>query len=192
LNKFLDQTAQLPSFSIFFSIVTGIVMVLTLTNIMNSIWKIKETHINFLSTIIALSMLFVLPLFLGLSIFASTKIFAMLAYNYQHFILNISSIVLNSFLLGIIYTVLPNKVVHFSRGLMGGFIAALLFEISKKLFELYITFLTSYEFVYGTLAIIPIFLLWLYVAWSIILFGALFTYAYQVTLGHGGAKDSVR
>jgi len=69
--------------------------------------------------------------------------------------------------------VLPNKIVDWKDGLIGGFITAVLFEIVKKLFVSYVAHFTNYAAIYGALATIPSFLTWLYISWVIFLYGAL-------------------
>src|SRR5690606_10878081 len=65
-----------------------------------------------------------------------------------------------------------NTYVPFSAGVGGAVIAAFLFEVARLGFGSYIKHFSSYVFVYGTLATIPLFLMWLYISWNIILFGA--------------------
>jgi membrane protein len=57
--------------------------------------------------------------------------------------------------------------------LFGGFFAALGFLLMQKGFELYLSYFPSITLVYGTFATVPIFLLWLYLSWAMILLGAL-------------------
>mgnify|MGYP006172183411 CR=1 FL=1 len=74
-----------------------------------------------------------------------------------------------------IRTDLPAKFVDTVRwqdAVLGGLIAAVLLEISKYAFGWYITQFPAYRTIYGALSSIPIFLLWLYIAWSTVLIGA--------------------
>jgi membrane protein len=66
----------------------------------------------------------------------------------------------------------PNRAVRAWHALAGGIVAALLFELLKRGFGLYLAHFPSYEVVYGALAAIPVFLVWLYLAWTAALFGA--------------------
>jgi membrane protein len=70
--------------------------------------------------------------------------------------------------------VIPNRSVRFRHALIGSFIAAALFELAKRGFALYVT-RTSYQQVYGAIAVVPIFIFWIYLSWAIVLFGASLT-----------------
>ncbi|MDX1570595.1 MAG: YihY family inner membrane protein, partial [Xanthomonadales bacterium] len=70
------------------------------------------------------------------------------------------------------YAAIPNRKVPLRHALIGAVVAALMFEIAKKLFGLFVAGTGSYTAIYGALAAIPIFLVWIYLSWSIILLGA--------------------
>jgi membrane protein len=72
------------------------------------------------------------------------------------------------------YIVIPNRSVRFGHALLGSFIGAALFEAAKRGFALYAT-RASYTEVYGAIAIVPIFIFWIYLSWAIVLFGASLT-----------------
>ena len=73
------------------------------------------------------------------------------------------------------YLVIPNRSVRVRDALVGGLIAAVLFEAARRGFTWYATGLASYQQVYGALAIVPIFIFWIYVSWVIVLLGASIT-----------------
>lgn len=70
------------------------------------------------------------------------------------------------------YAAIPNRKVPLRHALVGAVMAALMFELAKKLFGLFVAGTGSYTAIYGALAAIPIFLVWIYLSWSIILLGA--------------------
>jgi membrane protein len=76
------------------------------------------------------------------------------------------------FFAGLYYAV-PNVPVRPSNALAGGFFAALGFLLMQKGFELYLSYFPAVTLVYGAFATVPIFLLWLYLSWAVILLGAL-------------------
>jgi len=72
----------------------------------------------------------------------------------------------------LLYALIPNCSVRWREALLGAVVAAALLEALKTGFAVYIGYFSSYRAVYGALAAIPIFLVWMYVAWSAVLFGA--------------------
>ena len=72
----------------------------------------------------------------------------------------------------LLYLIAPNRRVKFSDALIGGVVAAGIFEIVKYAFALYLFFFPTYEAIYGAVAAIPIFLLWIYCCWATVLLGA--------------------
>jgi membrane protein len=70
------------------------------------------------------------------------------------------------------YRLIPTRPVRWADAATGAFIAALLFEILKRAFGIYLSFLGSYQTLYGALATLPIFLIWMYLGWLVVLIGA--------------------
>ena len=69
------------------------------------------------------------------------------------------------------YRLIPNRTVPVRNALAGGLLATLLFELSKWGFALYLA-RANYQALYGAIAVIPIFLIWLYTSWVVVLLGA--------------------
>ena len=78
-------------------------------------------------------------------------------------------------LFSLLYWVLPNRPVSRWHAGIAGILAALAFVGMQHLFALYVVKLPTYALIYGAFAVMPIFLLWLYLSWSVILVGALVT-----------------
>jgi membrane protein len=70
------------------------------------------------------------------------------------------------------FMIVPNRHVRLRDALAGGLVAAALFESAKAGLTLYLRQVPTYEQIYGALAVIPIFLLWVYLSWIAVLLGA--------------------
>lgn len=103
---------------------------------------------------------------LSLPVVAAAQQTALLAYG-----LRLLPVALEVIAFTAAYAVIPNRSVAFRHALAGGMLAALLFELAKYAIAYYLT-RASYQQIYGALAFIPIFLLWIWVSWLVVLFGA--------------------
>jgi membrane protein len=81
-------------------------------------------------------------------------------------------IVLTSLALALLYLTMPNRRIGLQDALFGGLLGGLAFEAMKHGFAFYITQFPTYKLVYGAFASVPIFLLWIYLSWLVVLFGA--------------------
>src|SRR5882672_235617 len=77
--------------------------------------------------------------------------------------------------LTLVYYFVPNRAIRPRHALIGGLVAAFVFEIMKRSFAVFVAQIPTYTLVYGAFAVIPIFLLWIYFSWVVVVIGALIT-----------------
>jgi membrane protein len=86
----------------------------------------------------------------------------------------------------LIYRIIPHRRVPWRHALLGAAVGAVLFESGKDLFTLYVRRAPTYNLVYGASAALPIFLVWIYLSWLVILLGAEVTAAAAYWRGRCG------
>lgn len=91
----------------------------------------------------------------------------------RRFVFNAMELVVMALFIGGLYYVVPFTRVEKRDAAWAGLIAALGFLLMQKIFEFYLSHFPSYTVVYGAFATVPIFLLWLYLSWAVLLLGAL-------------------
>jgi len=182
LHDFVRQAGRLSWIGIFALAITAIFMMLTVEQTFNQIWKIKYRRLGWRSLLIYWVVLSLAPVFIGLSIAATSYVVstplvvgAVAKLGMQAFLLHSAPWILTMLVLWLLYVIVPNCKVPIRYGLIGAIIATLLFELVRFGFVIYINRFATYSFIYGALAIIPIFLLWIYLLWLVVLFGALIT-----------------
>jgi membrane protein len=97
--------------------------------------------------------------------------------------------------LTLLYTVMPNARVRLRASLPAGIVAGFLWELSKFGYRWYMHRASHYGTLYGSLAAFPLFLLWIYVSWLVVLFGAQLAFArdaaHDLRLEEGASRASV-
>ncbi|MFO0583059.1 MAG: YhjD/YihY/BrkB family envelope integrity protein [Anaeromyxobacter sp.] len=79
----------------------------------------------------------------------------------------------------VLYVIVPVTKVHFLPAVAGGFAAGLSWELAKWGYAVLVGKIFRYHAIYGSVAAVPIFIFWLFVSWSILLFGARLVYVVQ-------------
>ncbi len=96
----------------------------------------------------------------------------------------------------ILYVVMPNVRVRLRAALPAGLAAGVIWEFTKWGYGLYLEWATHYNALYGSLAAIPLFLIWVYLSWLVVLFGAHLTFAQEaaedIRIEEGAASASLR
>ncbi len=75
----------------------------------------------------------------------------------------------------LLFMIVPNRTVPWRHAAIGAVVTALLFETVKWGFGIYVRSFDGYQKIYDAIAAVPIFILWIYLLWSVILLGASFT-----------------
>lgn len=83
-------------------------------------------------------------------------------------------------LLFLLFTLMPNARVERKAALIGSFFTAVLYEMGKWGFGLYVTRFVPYSKVYGSLGLVPLFLMWLYLTWLMVIVGLELTHTIQM------------
>jgi membrane protein len=92
----------------------------------------------------------------------------------------------------LLYLIVPNTKVKLRNAAAGGLVAGLAWEVAKWAYATFVARSVRYSAIYGSVAAVPIFLLWLYVSWAILLFGArlAFVFQYASSFLNGGHAES--
>jgi membrane protein len=178
-RSFVTQTQKLTGLGIVAVAITALLMLATINNAFDVIWRVQRPRplmIRFLAywAIITLG-----PLLFGAAFSASGILMAAgQEVGGSTFTESVAWVTpgmpfaLEAVAFTLLYLVAPNRRVKFSDALIGGVVAAGIFEIVKYAFVLYLFYFPTYEAIYGAVAAIPIFLLWIYCCWSTVLLGA--------------------
>lgn len=178
---FSQQAQKLPWSQFIFLIVISIVLVLSIERALNLVFNDNQVSPMGLprswSAILLTTLLIMLSLFLSryilsIPILSHLKLVQFFEKYSSWWLPFFSSFIGFSML----YFVIPRKKIAIKYAFFGSFIASLLFEIMKSIFAWYVISLPTYNAIYGTLAIIPIFMAWVYFFWCIVMYGALLTY----------------
>ncbi len=185
LNSFADKSSNLTAIGIIFLFITTILMLSSIEAAFNKIWRVTETRTGLVGfmrywTIISLG-----PIILGSAFALSSAVASMniLSNNFAGYELNgafllwIVSFALSVLGFFVLYWTIPNRSVPPRAAFLASLFTAALFELLKNLFGFAMSNFTSYELVYGAFAALPIFLLWIYLSWNIVLLGVEISFA---------------
>ena len=179
LASFSEQAKNLTGVGIAILATTAVLMLRNVERAFNNIWRNRENRNVVSSVLLYWAVLSLAPILIGLGIGIKAYLFAAAHAVEGIDVLGVSSALLSllPFVLGILgvtalYMAVPNCAVPFRHAIFGGLFVAVTFTAAKALFTAAIAN-SSYALIYGAFAAVPIFLLWLYITWTIILLGAI-------------------
>jgi membrane protein len=174
-EQFIANSNRMTVFGICGLIVTSLLLINSINDALNLIWRSKRKRPFFYNLTIYWTILTLGPILAGASIAISSYIFSLQFFSEINGINSLIRVL--PFLLSItgfwlLYCIVPTEPIPILESIIGAIIAACLFEIGKKVFTIYVTSFPTYQLVYGVLASAPILLVWIYLSWIIVLFGA--------------------
>jgi membrane protein len=179
IDQFSEKAKGLTLFGLAGLFVTTVLTMAVIEKAFNQIWQIKAKRPFLKRVAIYLSATVLGPLVLGVGIYLSGWLLTetqglteAVSIRFEVFAL-IIPLLLTISLFTLVYKVLPFTLVAWRDALIGALFAAIVFELMKYGFGFFVTKVPFYKTVYGTFAILPLALIWIYVTWWVTLAGAL-------------------
>jgi len=178
LQAFSDKASQLNGIGFAFLILVALMMMGTIDRSLNTIWEVRRKRRPLSKFLTYWAVLTLGPVLIGVSVVATSYLISLpflseaAASGVGRRLLGMTPVVASMLAFSLMYAVIPNVRVRVSHAVVGGLVAALLFEVAKRGFGYYVTTFPTYEAIYGAMATIPIFLVWVYLSWLVVLLGA--------------------
>lgn len=191
LADFASQARSLTVVGVVFLVVTSVMMMRNIESAFNRIWRVTETRKGLSSFLIYWAILSLGPILIGVGLGLTSYLASLSLVSTatelvgKARLLALLPTVLSAIAFSLLYMAVPNCRVPFRNAVIGGVVVALMFETAKRSFALFVTQFPSYELIYGAFAAVPLFLLWLFISWVIILLGAELTRALTVYQHNG-------
>ena len=193
LTQFSGKASKLGVVGVAILLVTALSLILTIDRTLNRIWRVRRHRPLGQRVLIYWAATTLGPLLLGASltmtsyaISASRGVVGVMPGGVQ-FLLGLLEFVLLAAGMAALFRFVPNTHVKRAHAWAGGIFVAAGIALAKKLLTLYLAAMPTYSAVYGAFAIVPILLVWIYLAWVIVLLGAVIA-AYLPSLLAGVAR----
>jgi len=180
LMSFVGKAASLTLVGILSLLLIALLLMWKVDQVLNQIWAVNKKR-NYLRTfLIYWAILTLGPVLIGFSLMATSYLTSLpiitntaQSIGLNEYLLQTVAVFFTFIAFFLTYLIVPNTRVNIKHAVIGGIVATLLFELSKQGFAFYISSNKTYQNIYGTLSTIPIFLIWIYISWLVILIGAI-------------------
>ena len=174
LDAFLESVGNLTLPGMISLIVTALLLLIRIEAAFNRIWRVEKNRTLLNRVVMYWAVLTLVPIMIAAAAaFSAQKIIGMMGGDgvmspgsYRLVMFVVTWLLFTS-----VFILVPNRRVQIKHALSGAFLSAMLFEVAKAGFVGYVSN-ANYTVIYGALATIPIFLLWIYLVWIVVLFGA--------------------
>ncbi len=178
LTQFAGKASKLGVAGLAILLATALSLILTIDKTLNSIWRVRKQRPLPQRVLIYWAAITLGPLALGASlaltsyaISASRGVVGVMPGGVR-FLLDVVEFILLAAGTAALYRYVPNTYVKWNHAWAGGLFVSTGIELAKKLLAVYLSSVPTYSAVYGTFATLPILLVWIYLAWVIVLLGA--------------------
>jgi membrane protein len=190
LTQFASKANRLGAVGVAALFLTAIALVLTIDRTLNGIWRVRRQRPLGQRVLIYWAVMTLAPLLLGASlsltsyVISSSRGLVGAIPGALQLVFDIVEFILLAAGLTALYRYVPNTHVHRRHALAGGLFASIGIEVARRVLAFYLGNVPTYSLIYGAFATLPILLLWIYIAWLIVLWGAVIA-AYMPSLVAG-------
>lgn len=189
IEDFAQKSSNVTAIGVLMLFVTTIMTLITIETAFNQIWRVQDKTGGIKSIMRYWTMITLGPIILAIAFTASSAIKSIDFLNqrliggygidWAIYAEIVSFLVTMAGFVGM-YWFIPKANVPIKNALVAGVIVAVLFECVKRIFGFAMTNFTSYEAIYGAFAALPIFLMWIYLSWNLILLGVEISYTLTI------------
>ncbi len=194
VGTFVEHAGKLTATSTIVFFVISLLLVRSIDQCLNRIWRGGRRK---LGSMIAIywTLLTLGPIALGIILWIFTRVMGIAISTNVHIGMALMiaylvfPIIIECALLTALYVIVPRVRVKFQDALLGAIFVTVAFEVSKKLFSIFVLNFSNYEAIYGAIAVIPALFVWIYISWWLVLLGAEFTASLGIV--RSGLSDEV-
>jgi membrane protein len=181
-DQFVANTARLTAVGIVGLAATAVLLLGTIEADLNAIFRVARARAMIPRLLVFWALITLGPILLGASFSLSTYFFALTRLvgveadgNFFAEFTQYLPTFMVMVALTLCYVIVPNRRISFVDAVIGGVLAGILFGLLRKGFGLYVSKFPTYQTIYGAVSVVPIFLVWMYMSWAVVLFGAVMT-----------------
>ena len=181
LNQFAGKASRLGVAGLAILLGTALALIFTIDRTLNSIWRVKKRRPFGQRVLVYWAAVTLGPLLLGASL-SITSYAITASKGVVGGLPGGITFLLDSLQFGLVaagtaamFHYVPNTYVRWGHAWMGGLFVSAGMELARKGLAMYLAKVPTYSVVYGAFATVPILLIWIYVAWVIVLLGAALT-----------------
>ena len=183
LRNFSQKAGRLSGVGFGFLFVVALMLMANIDKALNTIWHVRKKRKPIATFLVYWAILSLGPILIVVSVGVTSYLVSLPIFiedatvvQLRTRLLGVMPVLISALAFTLLYALVPNRNVPLRHAFAGGVLAALLFETAKRGFALYVTQFPTYEAIYGAMAAIPIFLIWIWLSWLVTLLGAEFTY----------------
>ena len=179
LQEFAGQAGSLTGLGLAGLLVTALFLLYTIEDAFNQIWSVSKGRTLSQRLLLYWAMLTLGPILMVISIAVTTYLgsnilghWVSMASEPHEVVLGALPVLLQVLGFFLMYLIVPSCPVRPRSALVGAVVALVLFELTKCGFVIFISYFDTYQIIYGAMWSIPVFLLWIYLSWLVILLAA--------------------
>jgi membrane protein len=178
LTQFKDNANQLTTAGVIALVVSLLITLTGVESSFNRIWRVKSARPKLSRFLVYWTVLTLGAMMAAASLAVSAKFFAMSLFTttaghyLESIMLRLAPMAIELLAFAAIYRVVPHRTIKWRHAMAGGLLATLLFEFVKWGIGVYLASFGAYSTIYGKIAFVPVFLLWIFLSWTAVLLGA--------------------
>ncbi len=182
MEQFAESASRLTTVGLTFLAFTAMWMLLSIDNAFQRIFRVSRQRSMLQRVLVYWAVITLAPILVGGSLSLTSWLTGMSVGHaripaFGMNLLVVVPVLLTTAAFTFLFRIVPNRYVPMHHAIIGGVIASVTFESMNRAFAFYISHFPTYKLVYGAFASVPIFLLWIYLSWLTLLFGAIITAA---------------